>query len=49
MARTGLVFGRRAFELVQERPVDLLDMDAPVLHRLDGAGQLDQATAPGSA
>jgi hypothetical protein len=28
--------------LLQERPVDQLDMDAAVLHRLDGIGDLHQ-------
>ena len=35
-------FGRRALQLEQERPVDLLDIDAAVLHRLEGMGQFDQ-------
>src|ERR1700733_3262207 len=36
------VFGRRAALLLQERPIDLLDMDAAVLHRLGGVSDLDQ-------
>src|ERR1700740_1734337 len=36
--KAGLVFGRRALELVQEWAVDLLDIDAAVLHRLEGVG-----------
>src|ERR1700751_2257880 len=31
-----LVFRRRALVLIQERPVDLLDIDATILHRLKG-------------
>ena len=38
----GAVFGRPALELGQERPVDLLDVDATVLHRLDGVGDLQE-------
>jgi hypothetical protein len=37
------VLCRCALVLKQERAVDLLDMDAAILHRLDGAGDLDQA------
>ena len=37
---TGFVFGRRAFFAKQERPVDLLDMDAAVLRGLDAVGDL---------
>jgi len=39
---TGLVLGRAAAQFVQERPVDQLDVDAAVLHRLDGIGDLYQ-------
>jgi hypothetical protein len=35
-----LVFRRRAPQLIDERPVDPLDIDAVVLHRLEGVGQL---------
>jgi hypothetical protein len=45
--KPGLVFGRRALELKQERPFDLLDIDAAVLHRLDGVGQLHQLARGG--
>jgi hypothetical protein len=46
-----LVLRRRALELEQKRPVDLLDIDPPVLDRLEGVGQLDQLArgASGSA
>src|SRR6476620_1547453 len=39
--RGTVVLGRAAF-LEQERPVDLLDVDAAVLHRLDRVGDLQQ-------
>ncbi len=38
----GLLFGRRGFQIEQERRVDLLDMDAAVLRNLDRIGDLDQ-------
>ena len=38
----GLVFGRRGFLREQERPVDLLDLDAAVMDDLDGVGNLQQ-------
>jgi len=38
----GAVFGRSALELGEERPVDLLDVDAFVLHRLDRVGDLQE-------
>ena len=37
------VLGGASLVLEQERPVDQLDVDASVLHRLDGAGDLDDA------
>jgi hypothetical protein len=37
-----LVFGRRALQLIQEWPVDLLDMDAAVLQGFDSVGQLNE-------
>ena len=37
------VFGRAALVLEQKRAVDQLDVEAPVLHRLDGAGDLNDA------
>ena len=37
------VLRRAAFILEQERAIDLLDMNAAVLHRLDGAGDLRNA------
>jgi hypothetical protein len=40
---TSAVFRRTALVLEQEGAVDLLDVNAAVLHRLDGAGDLDQA------
>ena len=36
------VFGRAAFELVQEWPVDLFDMDTAFLRGFDRVGDLDQ-------
>jgi hypothetical protein len=45
--KTGFVLRRRAFELILERAVDLLDVDAPVLHRLDSVGQLHQLARGG--
>ena len=39
-AQTSLVFRRRAFLAKQKRPVDLLDMDAAVLHGLRAVGDL---------
>jgi hypothetical protein len=45
--KTGLVFRRRALELIKERPVDLLDVDAAVLHRLEGVGPLQQLARGG--
>jgi hypothetical protein len=36
-----VLLGRAAF-LEQERPVDLLNVDAPVLQRLGGVGDLQQ-------
>jgi hypothetical protein len=38
--KPGLVLGGRALELIDEGPVDLLDIDPAVLHRLEGVGQL---------
>jgi len=39
--KTGLVFRRRTPELVQERPVDLLDQK-PIVHvELEAVGELD--------
>ncbi|WP_156951650.1 hypothetical protein [Bradyrhizobium sp. WSM1743] len=35
------------FEDVQERRVDLLDMDAILLHRLDAGGEFDQLAGGG--
>lgn len=40
--KPGLVFRRRALELIEEGAVDLLNVNAAVLHRLEGVGQLDQ-------
>jgi hypothetical protein len=37
------VFRRAALVLEEERAVDQLDVDAVILHRLDGAGDLDDA------
>jgi hypothetical protein len=37
----GTVLGWRAFELIKERRVDLLDMNATVLNGLDAVGNLD--------
>jgi len=36
------VFRRRALVAEQERRVELLDVDAPILHRLEGAGVIQQ-------
>jgi hypothetical protein len=41
----GAVFGRRAALLVQERPVDLLDVNAPVLYRLERSWRSPSACA----
>jgi hypothetical protein len=41
------VFRRRAAQVVQEWPVDLLDVDAAILHGLDGAGDLHQLAGGG--
>lgn len=38
----GSVLIRRTLHLKQEGPVDLLDMDAPILHRLDAVGDRGQ-------
>src|ERR1700747_3169784 len=45
--KTRLVFRRRALELKQERPVDLLDIDAAVLHRLESVGTLHELARGG--
>jgi len=47
----GAVFGQGALELGQERPVDLLDVDAAVLHWLEGVGSSSslRAATSGSA
>jgi hypothetical protein len=39
---TSFVLGGAAAQFVQERLVDQLDMDAAVLHGLDGIGDLHQ-------
>ena len=44
-----VVVGRAAAMLLQERPVDQLDMDAAVLHGLDGVGDLYQLARGGSS
>ena len=41
MARSSPAFRWRALQLKQERPVDLLDMDAAVLYGIDRIGKLD--------
>jgi hypothetical protein len=46
-SRAQLVLRRRTLELIDERSVDLLDVDAAVLHRLDGIGQLHQLARGG--
>jgi len=43
---SGALFGREA-TTAQERSVDLLDMDAAVLHGLDGIGDLHQLARGG--
>jgi hypothetical protein len=45
--KPSLVLGRRALELIDERPIDLLDVNPAVLHRLDGVGQLHQLARGG--
>ena len=40
---------RRALQLEQKWPVDLLDIDTAVLHRLESVGQLDQLAAASGA
>jgi hypothetical protein len=42
IVEAGLVFRRRALELGQKRPVDLLDIDPAVLERLESVGEFDQ-------
>jgi hypothetical protein len=37
--------GRTAAMLLQERQVDQLNMDAAILHRLDGVGELSSAAS----
>jgi hypothetical protein len=37
------VLSRASLVLEQERAIDQLDVDAPILRRLDGAGDLDDA------
>jgi hypothetical protein len=44
---TGLVLGRAAEMLLQKRSVDQLDMDAAILHRLDGVGDFHQLARGG--
>ena len=41
------VFGRAAAMFEQERPVDLLDVDAAILNWLDGSGDLQQLARSG--
>ena len=41
--KPGLVFGRRGLQLKQHRTIDQLDMNAPVLDRLDGMGESQAA------
>src|SRR6201987_5811788 len=43
----GLVFRRCALELIQERPIDLLDIDPAVLDWLERVGELDQLARGG--
>jgi len=43
----GAVLRRAALELRQERPVDLLNVDAAVLHGLDGVGELQELEGGG--
>jgi hypothetical protein len=45
--KPGLVFGRRGLQLKQHRTIDQLDMNAPVLDRLDGMGELKQLAGCG--
>ena len=42
--KTGFLLGWRPLELIQKRLVDLLDVNAPVLHWLDRLGRLHQLT-----
>jgi len=43
----GAVLCRRAALLVQERSLDLLDVDAAVLHRFDRIGELKEFSGSG--
>jgi hypothetical protein len=43
----GTVLGWRAFQLIKERRVDLLDMNATVLNGLDAVRYLDQLARRG--
>jgi hypothetical protein len=43
----GTVLRRRAFDLKQERPVDLLDVNATILYRLNAAADLYQLARGG--
>ena len=42
VGETGLILGGRALDLEQERPVDLLNVDAPVLNGFAAVRDLDQ-------
>jgi hypothetical protein len=45
--KPGFVFGGRALQLEQERPVDFFDIDAAVLDRLERVGEFDQLARGG--
>lgn len=45
----GATFLRAALDLIQKRSVDLLNVDAAVLHRFNGIGDLDQLAGGGVA
>jgi hypothetical protein len=45
--KAGFIFRRRALELIQEGAVDLLNVDAPVLHGLNATRDLDELAGGG--
>ena len=47
MVKASFVLRGRALQFEEKRPVDLFDMDAAVLHWLEGVGQLHQLAGGG--
>jgi hypothetical protein len=43
----GVIFRRRSLQALDERAVDLLEMNTAVLHNFDGIGDLDQLPGGG--